>query len=117
MTTPVTAYHATTARAAQLIWDGGEGLDPDWSERFEHVFLFGALHQAVDFIMRYRDYNFPGEAVILEFDVTGLALEPDPQKPPLTGAWRCADVVALDRLRAEYDAHGLRTWARSGYSG
>lgn len=108
-TPPRIGYHATTFRASHHIWDGGEGLDPAMSERFEHVFLFESMTLTLDFIRRYPD-NFPTGAVIFELDLTGLELEPDPQNPPLPGAWRCVEIIGLDRLRAQYDGAGQVTW-------
>jgi hypothetical protein len=95
------AYHATTQRQLQLIWDGGESLNPSFSERHEAVFVFETIPQALDFIARYPGNFTDTGAVILELDVSGLKLVPDFKKPPLEGAWRSAEIIALSRFRAE----------------
>jgi hypothetical protein len=97
------AYHATTQRALQLIWDGGEGLDPSFSERHQDVFVFETIPQALDFIARYPGNFTDTGAVILELDVTELTLEPDPKNPPLKGAWCYPEIIELSRFRAEID--------------
>lgn len=97
---PSLVYHATTPRAAQRMWDSEQGLHPAASERFAHAFLFDRLSYAQAFVARYPG-NFPEGAVILEFLAAGLPLEPDPQQPPLAGAWRCADPIGMERCRAE----------------
>ena len=109
------AYHATTQRQLQLIWDGGEGLNPSFSERHEKVFVFETVAQALDFIARYPGNFADTGAVILELDVHGLELEPDSKKPPLAGAWCYAEVIELPRFRAEIDpvsGHRLEYSAR-----
>ena len=102
------AYHATTWRAVAYMWDGGAGVDPAASERFAHVFVFETLAQALDFVRRYPDNFADTGPVVLELDVTGLPLEPDPQRPPLPGAWRCPVAIELCRFRARIEPHGRR---------
>jgi len=103
------AYHATTQRSLQLMWDSGEGLDPSFSERHEEVFVFETVSQALDFIARYPGNFSDTGAVILELDVSGLELGPDSKKPPLTGAWCYREIIELARFRAEIDpASGKR---------
>jgi hypothetical protein len=96
-------FHATTQRQLQLIWDGGEGLDPSFSERHGAVFVFETVSQALNFIARYPSNFTDTGAVILELDVSGLELSPDSKKPSLEGAWCYPAIIELARFRAEID--------------
>lgn len=94
------AFHATTFRAARLIADG-DGLDPDMSERFEHVFLFESFALALAFIERYPGNFRDTGPVVLEIDTTGLSLTADPQVPHLPGAWRYDGLISNDLILSE----------------
>ena len=94
---PRFGYHATTLRAASLIQDG-EGIDPEMSERFEHVFIFETLEATLRYINDYPANFADTGAVIFEINLAGLALTPDPQRPPLPGAWRTTELIGRERL-------------------
>jgi hypothetical protein len=100
---PRHGYHATTVRAAQLIIDGGEGIDPAFSERFAHVFIFDTLAATLAFVNNYLENFTDTGPTIFELDLAGLPLEPDPQRPPLPGAWRCAEPIESFRLLAQLE--------------
>jgi hypothetical protein len=96
MPSPDIEFHATTFRAAHMILDGADGIDPACSFAFDRVFLFGALDAALAFIAgdpaRFSDTG----PAILEIDARGLALRPEGDDE----TWSSAAAIDVARIVA-----------------